>query len=285
MSYWPISSKGLRFSHSTFDRARFPFCSKDGARVGDDAKWQLYKELTAGAPTKQSVSAYPIVGMKLWIIVNLQLRAKMETTSNPQKGLPRKVTPLLLVSPLMMCILSFLRRKPTESMVNSAPTSRSCLILHWIWSLVYVKCLRFVQIRIDNRHRKTRWICSGRTLRTLNWKVTIISSGSRRLVVLMQCEYSTSNNPCQFIRWSCASSAGSLSDADWDIVSRTTHFLNGHRMVFLENAGGRRKFQRIDKAPYPGKETFHVHGLSVTNRWWSLFYQSEEPRWDGNGRP
>ncbi|KAJ5037005.1 hypothetical protein NUH16_004887 [Penicillium rubens] len=35
-------------------KARFPFCSKDGARIGDDAKWQLYKELTAGAPTKQS---------------------------------------------------------------------------------------------------------------------------------------------------------------------------------------------------------------------------------------
>ncbi|KAJ5802539.1 uncharacterized protein N7503_004989 [Penicillium pulvis] len=34
-----------------FKKARFPFCTKDGARIGDDSKWQLYKELTpAGVP-------------------------------------------------------------------------------------------------------------------------------------------------------------------------------------------------------------------------------------------
>ncbi|KAJ5429226.1 hypothetical protein N7491_006242 [Penicillium cf. griseofulvum] len=31
-------------------KARLPFCTKDGARIGDDAKWTLYKGLVAEQP-------------------------------------------------------------------------------------------------------------------------------------------------------------------------------------------------------------------------------------------
>jgi hypothetical protein len=33
-------------------RARLPFCTKSGARMGDDAKWSLYKHLNGGKVEK-----------------------------------------------------------------------------------------------------------------------------------------------------------------------------------------------------------------------------------------
>ncbi|EPS39956.1 hypothetical protein H072_6225 [Dactylellina haptotyla CBS 200.50] len=39
-----------------------------------------------------------------------------------------------------------------------------------------------------------------------------------------------------------------MSERDWAIVLRNTHFLNGQRVVFTKNANGSRSFSRIDRA-------------------------------------
>jgi hypothetical protein len=44
-----------------------------------------------------------------------------------------------------------------------------------------------------------------------------------------------------------------MSENDWDIVLRHTHYLNGYRMVFSNLENGTKQFKRIDKAPYAGK--------------------------------
>ena len=43
-----------------------------------------------------------------------------------------------------------------------------------------------------------------------------------------------------------------MSENDWDVVLRNTHYLNGHRLVFAENTNGTKSFRRIDRAPYTG---------------------------------
>ncbi|KAK6526456.1 hypothetical protein TWF694_005042 [Orbilia ellipsospora] len=48
-----------------------------------------------------------------------------------------------------------------------------------------------------------------------------------------------------------------MSERDWAIVLRNTHFLNGQRVVFSKNANGSRSFSRIDRAPFPA---FKVKG-------------------------
>lgn len=61
-------------------------------------------------------------------------------------------------------------------------------------------------------------------------------------------------------------SAGTLSDTDWDIVCRATHFLNGHRLVFMPTGNGTtRRFQRIDKAPNAGRRKSTIRESSRTN--------------------
>ncbi|KAJ5275573.1 hypothetical protein N7505_004118 [Penicillium chrysogenum] len=177
-------------------KARFPFCSKDGARIGDDAKWQLYKELTAGAPTKQS--------------------SKNGDDEQPTEGASKEGdTPTLSITAhdvYFELSEEETNRKYGELGANVQKLLDTPLDLELGKDKVNLLRANIADFELEGYNHK-------------QWKSKASSTD--------------------------AISAGSLSDADWDIVSRTTHFLNGHRMVFLENAGGRRKFQRIDKAPYP----------------------------------
>ncbi|KAM3069185.1 hypothetical protein ACMFMG_010705 [Clarireedia jacksonii] len=56
--------------------------------------------------------------------------------------------------------------------------------------------------------------------------------------------------------------AGSLSEEDWGVVHRNTHYLNGHRVVFTNGEDGTRTFKRIDKAPYSGRPTRGINTAS-----------------------
>jgi hypothetical protein len=101
-------------SQKKYNRARLPFCAKDGARIGDDTKWSHYKDVIAEKPT--TVRAHL---MNVANIINPHFRT--------QKTIPKTMEILpLTVLPVMMCILSCPKRKPSDpNMLNSASLSKS----------------------------------------------------------------------------------------------------------------------------------------------------------------
>ncbi|KAJ5691822.1 hypothetical protein N7462_001245 [Penicillium macrosclerotiorum] len=175
-------------------KALFPFCTKDGARIGDDSKWQLYKELTAGAT---------------------------ESSGNGDD------------------------ENPAEEATEKNDTPALSIAAYDVY------------FELDEEETNRKYGELGANVQKLLDTPLNLELGKDKVNLLKANIADFKLEGYDHAQWkSIASttepiSAGSLSDADWDMVCRATHFLNGHRMVFLDTAGGRRKFQRIDKAPYP----------------------------------
>ncbi|KAJ6006297.1 hypothetical protein N7451_004241 [Penicillium sp. IBT 35674x] len=176
-------------------KARFPFCTKDGARIGDDSKWQLYKELTPAGVPKSS---------------------EKEDDEEAPKDTPAEQVSTPALSITAHDVYFELSEEETNRKYGELGAN--------------VQNMLDTPLNLEHAKDKVNLLKAGITDFKLEgydhaqWKSTASTTD--------------------------AISAGSLSDADWDLVCRATHFLNGHRMVFLESASGRRKFQRIDKAPY-----------------------------------
>ncbi|KAJ5108605.1 hypothetical protein N7456_005280 [Penicillium angulare] len=180
-------------------KARFPFCTSDGARMGDQIKWDIYKKV---------VSDPPIVSDK-------------EDTENSGDA-PEATS-----------------NEGTQTV--KASTGRST------GNDVYF------ELSEEETERKygelgenvKKMLESPLNMEFASDKVKLLTAGIKDFQ-LGGYDHSQwmSNATADTI------SAGSLSDTDWDLVGRATHFLNGHRMVFTENQEGRRKFQRVDRAPY-----------------------------------
>ncbi|OOQ89179.1 hypothetical protein PEBR_10955 [Penicillium brasilianum] len=168
-------------------KARLPFCTKDGARIGDDTKWSHYKDVIAEKPTTNTKDDTEDKG---------KTSVQGTTGHDVYFELPEDET------------------QPAKYVELSEPVKK------------------FLEAPLDMSFAKD--------------KVDLLTAAIK--------DFNLSGyDHSEFKAKATADSisAGSLSDEDWDMVCRTTHFLNGQRMVFSKNVHDvTRTFQRIDKAPY-----------------------------------
>ncbi|KAK2763914.1 hypothetical protein FQN54_009533 [Arachnomyces sp. PD_36] len=160
-------------------KARLSFCTKAGARVGDDTKWSLYKQVVTGETkeddgepksTLSDVTAHDVY----FELPDGETNSKYTELSEPAKK--------VLETALDMDLI-----KNRPELITATIKGLSSSYNH------------------------------------SNFKAE-----SKGEVV----------------------TAGTMSEEDWNIVLRNTHYLNGHRLVFSKNANGTRTFKRIDKAPF-----------------------------------
>ncbi|XHF98081.1 hypothetical protein AWENTII_001651 [Aspergillus wentii] len=160
-------------------KVRLAFCGKDGARVGDDFKWSIYKALVEDDETEGGTA----------------------------------------------------KKEKTNSRIQTHD--------------VYFELPKENETEEKTLSKQAQAVLDGKLdMDLVQNKPALITATLKELASTYE------HNKFKAASGGAVVTAGSMSENDWDVVLRHTHYLNGYRMVFSKLENGTKQFKRIDKAPY-----------------------------------